>query len=357
MDELLESYQTLTDLEDDESVEIKISIKSSNTEHTPESENEAVFLFSASRRQAALYVLLSDRGEIKVLPTESFGSVKSIDSIVDLIHSIMDPDLRRRKIDIANKNLEESSHISEDEFVSNAIEKISADSYNFAVSLLGEDVKGPILVGEMLACLPFFTFFQTAEIGFYQKFVEDLDSTQILNLARKFRGDIEGYFTSKRSIDKLLFAEHGRNMSASALHSYYGSDVLGRIDKKMCVFHQSHVTLTIECESADNEGESTKVVRLQTANDKIDLKNHSIKKPNGKEYLIVQSATINNIHTIERRVKYLFPNQDRVSAAINADTLVFHAGYITVRFVSGKFQMEIPITEHLTLSGNEHEYR
>ena len=342
MMQLLKSYQE-ENADNDDSVEILITIQS------PNDEGESIFSFSASKRQAALYVLLGNRNQIKILPTESFGSISSIESLIEFLHSMMDADLRKRKIDLANRKLVESSQVTEDDFISNAVEAISSGSFSFSVSLIGEEVKGPILVGEVLACLPFYTSFQNAEVGFYQKFVIDLDSTQILHLARGFKGEIESYFTSKRSIDKLLFKNHGFEMK-SALHSNYGSNVLKAIDKKICVFPQTHVSLRVSCSSAESGGDTSKVVKLQTATDKEDLKKHLIRKPNGKNYLVVESVSIDGVHTIDRNVKYLFPTQRSVSPAIDAETMIYHAGYVSVRLVANKFQVEIPITENIVLS-------
>ena len=137
------------------------------------------------------------------------------------------------------------------------------------------------------------------------------------------------------------------------LLSIYGSSNLDAIEKRRCVFPPNHVALTVASSSGSD---GINLFKLQMGNDKVDLKQFAILKPNGKKILMIKAVTVGDA-IIDCNVNYLFPSQSRVSPLIDASSMIYHAGYISVRQVSGKFQVEIPVTEHLLLSGVEQNER
>ena len=175
-----------------------------------------------------------------------------------------------------------------------------------------------------------------------------MQSTQILDLVNAFSGEISGYLTSKRHLKKLLFANYGVERE-DALCSQFNPSVVDVIDKRKCVFDPHHVILSLYTKESTRDALVTEDVPISKSHSKVDLAPHAVVKPNGKRYLLVKSVSVGG-HVITRDVKYLLSGQDRVSPSINADALVIHGGFVSVRLVGGRYSVEIPITEHLVIS-------
>ena len=338
------------DADDKISVVISVSIPSPIADNPP---STAKFSIRVSPAQAALYVYLSDLGKLKILPSSSFGSVKQVEELSNFFLAMINPGYLTSQITKANKDKAEDDQQSQEDFIAKTINTVAESSFSFAVSLTGDDVKGSVLMGEVKACLSFYHRLKVLEVGFYGKLVPGLRSTQVLNLIDAFMGEINGYFTAKRSLPKLLF-EHYAVEREHALFSPFNSSVIAAIDKRKCVFDESHVVLTVDTGVASGGMPATEDFKLQVGNDKANLREHSVIKPNGKRYMVVKAVTIAG-HVIKCNVKYPIPGQDRVSPLFNADAMAFRAGFVSVRLVSGKYQVEIPVTEDLLLSAAKSE--
>ena len=338
------------DADDKLSIIISVSIPSPIADNPT---STAKFSVRVSPAQAALYVYLSDLGKLKIIPCSSFGSVKQLHELANFFHAMINPAYLSSEMAKANKGKAEDDQQSQEDFVAKTINTVAESSFSFAVSLTGDEVKGSVLIGEVKACLSFYQQLKLASVGFYQKLVGGLGSTQILNLIDSFTGEINGYFTSKRSVQKLLFENYAVEME-HALFSPFNSSVIAAIDKRKCVFDESHVVLTVDIGVAAGGMPATEDFKLKVANDKANLMDHSVVKPNGKRFMVVKAVTIKG-HVIKCDVKYPMPGQDRVSPLFDAGTMVFRAGFVSVRLVAGKYQVEIPVTEDLTLSAAKSE--
>lgn len=311
--------------------------------------DESSFSFNASRSQAALYVHLSEK--IKIHQCASFDSIKHVQDLCGFFIACRNPPVLAAELKKHNAGKEEA--LFADEYIPIVIKNFVDSSYSYTVSLSGANLKTAksVLVEEMLACLHFYTEFQTKSAGFFDRFVPHLVATQVLNLFRNFSGEVGGYFTRKVPLQKLFWTNHGGNRE-EALFSPYNPSLLSAIDKRKCLIDPAHVALTVAVNDELHD------FNLQVGNNKVDLKSHATTKRNPntdreKTYLKVKAVTIKEkqtTHTIPCNVQYLFPNQDVVSPTVNAKTMKFLPGYVAIRLVNGKFQVEIPVTEHLDLT-------
>ena len=309
-------------------------------------DNSSSFSFDASRSQAALYVYLS--GNIRILQCESLGSVKHVQELLGFFSACRNAPILEAQLKKYNTGKVEV--LSLDDFMPIAIKAFVDSSCRYTVSVTGAELKNSksIPVEEVLSCLHFYKELQTSAVGFYRAYAKNLEATQIDNLYRLFSGEVGGYFTQNRSLQKLFWTNHGVD-GDDALFSPFKRSVLAAIDKRKCLIDPHKVVLSVV------KNDQLVDFALQVGNDKVDLKAHATVKRNektGREkcYLNVISVMINRIHEIPCHVEYVFPSQDRVSPAINAAAMKFLPGFVAVRLVKGRLQVEIPVTEHLDQS-------
>ena len=169
-----------------------------------------------------------------------------------------------------NAGKDEAEAISADDFIPTEIKKFIDSSYSYTISLAGAEVKTAksVLVEEMNACLHFYSHFQTVSVGFFTRYAEHLGSTQIDSLYRNFSGEVAGYFTRNRPLQKLLWANHGVD-GEDALFSPFKQSLLVAIEKHKCLIDPSNITLSVV------KGEEHVDFALQVQNDRVDLKSHA----------------------------------------------------------------------------------
>jgi hypothetical protein len=317
--------------------------------------NSKQFSITVAAQQAYLYLLLS--GKVFVVPAVSAG-VAQLESIVEFTTFVMSDE--GDQIQSLESHLEknEDCEFNLEEFNLSKVDDIIHGFSSFGVSINNSTAfpKGSnVRKVQVERALAHMISLQSNEVGILNNIAKTLKATQTQHITKLFVGEQKSYVSNRRDLDKQLFREFYSPDLNNALLNPMRRSVIVEKDKKMFWIEPVDVVLSVEMEDGE-----MKEVQLKTGSVKADLATFSRTKDNGSKYVDVKGVKLctgrdearkgNYEVFFDHRLEVNLANSNVANPLVNPDGMVYHAGFVSICLVNSKYEINIPVKEHLAIS-------